>query len=505
MSWDVFVQDFPRDAKSVEDIPEDFHPSPIGKRSEIIAAILSIVPSTNFTNPVWGTIDGDGWSIEVNIGPGDPCESFAFHVRGGGAAIGIIAAILERLDLRAFAPQAGGFFTAGEESLACFEQWKMYRNQVVEGGSRKDNTQVTMTPNLAAARMPDMFSPKSLQPCNVVSTWIVLDKQGDASYFPQVGRKLSDDPSVQLVYWRCVVDFFAVLRKTNGEAYELRLYTNCSSELQEAPEEIRALLRELGVTAWQVSIDHYPPKSYTKSFRNQFYIFDILQSIAAEETSPRKYVVLDSDCICLLPLDALFEEVERKRVLSLDVGYTLDTDINGLTRRQMKEVYADFGLNVDEIPNYFGGEFFAATSDAIRQLAPLAEKTYRLCLERNEASLSKFPEEAHLLSFLYYSLGIDASGTANRFAKRLWTGVHYRNGIEADRQLAILHLPSEKRFGFAWLYSLVTNRKSWFYTLPYGDRWVANMRRLMSIPRPSSLRLARELLFYVRRKLGMTQ
>jgi len=67
MSWDIFVQDFPSDAKSIEDIPDDFKPGSIGKTSDIIERIKEVVPTADFSNPAWGTIDGDGWSIEVNI------------------------------------------------------------------------------------------------------------------------------------------------------------------------------------------------------------------------------------------------------------------------------------------------------------------------------------------------------------------------------------------------------------------------------------------------------
>jgi hypothetical protein len=132
MSWDIFVQDLPRDAESVKNIPADFKPSPIGRRSIIIEKILEIVPTADFSDPAWGRIDGDGWSIEVNIGAEEECRSFAFHVRGGDAAVGAIAAILEHLNLRALSSQAGGFFVANMEAVEAFRKWRGYRDQVVE-------------------------------------------------------------------------------------------------------------------------------------------------------------------------------------------------------------------------------------------------------------------------------------------------------------------------------------------------------------------------------------
>jgi hypothetical protein len=50
MSWDIFVQDLPRDAKTVADIPDDFKPAVIGARSEIISMIKEVVPTANFSD-----------------------------------------------------------------------------------------------------------------------------------------------------------------------------------------------------------------------------------------------------------------------------------------------------------------------------------------------------------------------------------------------------------------------------------------------------------------------
>ena len=132
MSWNIFVQDLPRDAKTTSDIPDDFRPGTIGKRSTIIERIKEVVPSADFSDPCWGVIDGDDWSIEVNIGADEDCQGFALHVRGSDAAIGAVEAILQRLGLRALAPQQGGFFTAGPDAIDSFRKWRGYRDQVVE-------------------------------------------------------------------------------------------------------------------------------------------------------------------------------------------------------------------------------------------------------------------------------------------------------------------------------------------------------------------------------------
>jgi hypothetical protein len=131
MSWDIFVQDFPKEAKSVMDIPDNYRPKSIGTRSEIITKIIQIVPSADFSDPSWGLIDGDDWSIEVNLGADGTLDGFAFHVRGGDAAAGVVAAILDHLKLRAVETGDGDFFEAGPKALEAFGKWRAFRDRVV--------------------------------------------------------------------------------------------------------------------------------------------------------------------------------------------------------------------------------------------------------------------------------------------------------------------------------------------------------------------------------------
>jgi hypothetical protein len=130
MSWDIFVQDLPEKARTVEEIPDDFAPSPICKRSQIIDKIREIVPAADFSDPSWGHIRGDNWSIEVNMGKDEECRGFCFHLRGGDAAAGVVAAILKELKLRALDPaHESGFFTVGPDAVEAFRKWRAYRDQ----------------------------------------------------------------------------------------------------------------------------------------------------------------------------------------------------------------------------------------------------------------------------------------------------------------------------------------------------------------------------------------
>jgi hypothetical protein len=131
MSYDLFVQNLPPEAKTLEDIPSDFKPVSIGERSLIIDKIKVVVPDADFSDPSWGRIQADDWSIEINMGANEHCSGFAFHIRGGAGAFGVVEAILQALSLRALDPQAGGFFVAAPEATDSFNRWRAYRDRVV--------------------------------------------------------------------------------------------------------------------------------------------------------------------------------------------------------------------------------------------------------------------------------------------------------------------------------------------------------------------------------------
>ncbi len=131
MSWDIIVGDLPSDAVKLADIPSDFRPTPI-KRSEIINGIIDAFKTADFSNPAWGLIIGQGWSIEVNLGKEQEGISFMVHVRGGDGAVAAVASIVRRLNLRAIDCTTSEFFAADDSAMESFRTWRNYRDRVVK-------------------------------------------------------------------------------------------------------------------------------------------------------------------------------------------------------------------------------------------------------------------------------------------------------------------------------------------------------------------------------------
>ncbi len=141
MSWDIFVQYIPEDVKQISDMREKyskFKPRPIGMRSDIIKKIKKVIPEADFSNPSWGVIEGNGFSIEVNMGEQEECKGFAFHVRGGDVAAFVICEILKNLGLRAFdSSSETGLFEIGSGDVVALQRWRQYRDKVLK---EKDDT-----------------------------------------------------------------------------------------------------------------------------------------------------------------------------------------------------------------------------------------------------------------------------------------------------------------------------------------------------------------------------
>ncbi|MER5498091.1 MULTISPECIES: hypothetical protein [unclassified Streptomyces] len=84
MSWDVLLLRLPDDITSVQEIPADHAPAPLGPRHDVLAAVARAVPGADLSDPGWGTLSGPTWSIELNIGSKDPVDSIMLHIRGSG-------------------------------------------------------------------------------------------------------------------------------------------------------------------------------------------------------------------------------------------------------------------------------------------------------------------------------------------------------------------------------------------------------------------------------------
>lgn len=294
----------------------------------------------------------------------------------------------------------------------------------------------------------------------LIATWIYLDSAEESSVYPQVGKQ-SHLPAFQMVYWQCVAVFFEYSVRNNPEARHV-LFSN------QTPEQLPVQngfdwpehLKRLGVELVTLPLTWRTPQGYFGSWRNQFYIFDILKFFEKQvydDDTP--LLVFDSDCIVNRPLDDLFAAVKRHGFLALPITHALTDNINGITRKDMRVLYSLLSGNDPGFdPVYYGGEVFAATPSVVRRINAMMPHIWQTMLERHQAGEPKFNEEAHFLSYCYEQIG--GFGSFEPFTRRIWTSTRFNDVQASDLHLPIWHLPSEKTGGIAILFRWLREGKA---------------------------------------------
>ena len=283
-----------------------------------------------------------------------------------------------------------------------------------------------------------------------IATWFVADLAAEASYFPQVGAR-SDAPETQAIYWRCAAVFFASSLVANPDARHV-FYTNSVLPRIDGVD-LASLFAQWGVETVHLPISYRLDPAHTDQWGNQFYVFDVLRDFVERQGDDR-LILLDSDCLWLRAVDPLAEAIDRHGALTLPLGpdeHPEGEPINGVTREQLARFARRFGEVAGRHLEYCGGEILALNREAGASVLRQFDSLWPQVL----ANAPDAPrEEAHLLSVIYALEGF-AMGTADPFVRRLWTTFRHNNLHDADRDLAIWHLPAEKRTGFAELFGRI--------------------------------------------------
>jgi hypothetical protein len=132
VSWDVFIFDAPASATSVDQIPQDFKPPPLGTASHVRQRLRESLPDLDLSDPAWGHLVGPTWSIELNIGSDAPVDSIMLHVRGSGDdVLAAIAQIVALVGGRALDISTGDFLTDDPTETAGWQGFQRYRDKVL--------------------------------------------------------------------------------------------------------------------------------------------------------------------------------------------------------------------------------------------------------------------------------------------------------------------------------------------------------------------------------------
>lgn len=330
----------------------------------------------------------------------------------------------------------------------------------------------------------------------VISTWYVADDAENATFFPQIGRS-SDTAEAKLIYWRCVLCFFASSIAVNPQSTHV-FFTNTTLPIIDGLD-VSQILNQWRVKVVYLPITYRLPVGRVQRWGNQFYILDVIRHLA-EYGRHERYVILDADCVWIRPVSALERAIDRYGVLTYILGereYGTTDLINGLSRQGMARFLGSVGGKPHDAIAYCGGEIFAAKQKEIDKLAGQIDAIWSRVLAAEQDTPK---EEAHLLSILYAMHGYEI-GTANLFIKRIWTNLKHNNVEISDLDLTIWHLPAEKRTGFHDLFLKLKAAQS-----DYRDPLILGFRPdayklAMGIPRRNSSKLVRDLALKLRERV----
>jgi len=328
---------------------------------------------------------------------------------------------------------------------------------------------------------------------NILSTWICLDDESNASYFPSV-KAMSSDQMTQNIYWRCLAVCMFTARKFNP-TISLAVFSNITTLPIVDGVDYNVLFRSLNVDFYSTPFEYQTPDGYYKGWKNQFYEFSIFKYISdhADFDKDDNFCLIDSDCIISGDLSVIFEDIKQFGSIQYLIDYREDQVINGNSRLDMKEIFSSIlDKKVTEIPNYFAGEFFGARIDVVEEIKLQFDSIWKKLMHLHQLEKPRLHEEAHVLSLLYYILNLE-NNHANKYIKRLWTDpTSMRNVLHGDEDLKIWHLPSEKRYGFKKAFHFIKRHKFDYKSLS-DIVLIENLKAFCSIPR---IRVSRNIYYF---------
>ena len=319
---------------------------------------------------------------------------------------------------------------------------------------------------------------------NHIVTWFYGEHKGNESSYPAVGANTSS-LSFQVVYWRCVYDFFMSAFLTQKDT-EYWLFTNVKAfpgpDLMDGVD-LEAFFQKHDIHIVEQELSAQTPKDWFGEWRNQFYVYDILRYLY--QHADGRFIVFDSDIVFRKDLTDLFEQIGEYGAVAYPVNASDDEVKNGTSNNDMTKLYEAFYGEKPAMPvRYRGGEFIAVTRDMAERVVKEFEHLWPLNYAQYEKGETKLTEEAHFLSMIYARLGV-VNTLGERYIRRIWTAVKFDTVQAGDEALAIWHLPAEKKYGFVKLYN-------WFRTgTPTKDEYLAYLGKVMMIPGSRTIRKLR--------------
>ncbi len=132
MSWDISLMRIPSEITSLREIDGNF--KNLGPKEEVLSMLAKTFPDGDFSDPTWGRLETDEYSIEFSLDNADPLVEITLHIRGGAAALEPVRKICEKTGWRAL-DWSGEFIDFDRDPVSSLRKWQQYRDRII--GTRK--------------------------------------------------------------------------------------------------------------------------------------------------------------------------------------------------------------------------------------------------------------------------------------------------------------------------------------------------------------------------------
>ncbi len=311
---------------------------------------------------------------------------------------------------------------------------------------------------------------------NIVTSICVDEDDNDVNInYPSTLHASAEDR--RLIYWKCVLIFMATSVRCNP-SHTHTVYTNDRKEVFYKKTNIKDFLKKLGVDIKLLPFETFkPPAGYSKNFKNAFYKLDVMKALGTLPDDTYS-IVVDSDCVWIKPNDELITIMKEGKVLLYDVykSFKEKKDKFDDVRIKLGSLYKE----IDEFyptqkPIQFGGEIVGTNSQNFKILTLQMEDAFNKIISiyddqplRLDENRKIFDGMEMLTSYVYNNMALPYYNLKDYIA-RIWNTLRGSTATEADMNLTIWHLPSEKTQGFPLLYNQVINKKSTFWKVPVSE------------------------------------
>ncbi len=131
MSWDVSVFAAKVPAPPVAEMPDDRRGEILGTAAQVRGKISACLPQVDWSDPMWGTYERDGFSFEFNVRRQNPSNGFMVHVRGRSGAVAALLQMADRWGWYLLDCSQGEWLHHLSDAEAGWEGFQAFRDRVL--------------------------------------------------------------------------------------------------------------------------------------------------------------------------------------------------------------------------------------------------------------------------------------------------------------------------------------------------------------------------------------